>query len=82
MTIYQWLWFGLIYLLTGQVFSLVYVMTLVPKSQKEAEKKSSAPWLGLMGVGWPLYLALDLVLTLAGGLGAHSKTMLARFEKK
>jgi len=71
------LWFALVYLLTGQVFSLVYVLSF-----KRAEQRTAAPWLGLMGIGWPLYLILDLVLTLAGGLGAHSKTLLARFEKK
>ena len=76
MTFSQLLWFGLIYLLTGQVFSLVYVLSF-----KRDDKRGSAPWIGLMGIGWPLYLILDVVLTLAGGLGAHSKTLLARFEK-
>jgi len=76
MTIYQSLWFGLVYLLTGQVFSLVYVLSF-----KRAEQRTTAPWLGLMGIGWPLYIILDLVLTLAGGLGAHSKTLLSKFEK-
>lgn len=77
MTFYQWLWFGLIYLLIGQVFSLVYVLSLV--KAPDSEKKKSAPWLGLMGLGWPIYLLLDLVLTLATGLGSHSKFILARF---
>ena len=80
MTFHQCLWFGLLYLLTGQVFSLVYVLTLV-KRKPQDDKKSEAPWLGLMGVGWPLYLVVDIVVTLAGGLGAHSKFILSRFEK-
>lgn len=74
MTIPSWLWFGLIYLLAGQVFSLVYML------QFHNEKRSA--WLGLMGLFFPLYLIFDLLLTLAAGLGAHSKTLLARFEKE
>ncbi len=73
MTIYQWLWFGLIYLLAGQVFSLVYML------QFRSEKRTA--WLGLMGLLWPLYLIVDLVVTLAAGLGAHTPKLLARFEK-
>ena len=75
MTISHWL-LGLLYLLIGQIFSLVYVLSF-----KRTEQRTSAPWLGLMGLCWPLYILLDLVLTLAGGLGAHSKTLLAKFEK-
>lgn len=74
MTIFQWLWFGLIYLLAGQVFSLVYML------QFRSEKRTA--WLGLMGLGFPLYLVFDLVLTLAAGLGAHAPKLLARFEKE
>lgn len=74
MTIYQWLWFSLIYLLAGQVFSLVYSI------QFRNEKRTA--WLGLMGLFFPLYLLIDLVVTLASGLGAHVPTLLAKIDRK
>ena len=74
MTIYQCLWCGLIYLLAGQVFSLVYML------QFRSEKRTA--WLGLMGLFFPLYLIVDLVVTLAAGLGAHAPKLLARIEKE
>jgi len=74
MTITSMFWFGLIYLLAGQVFSLVYML------QFRSEKRTA--WLGLMGLFFPLYLIVDVVVTLAAGLGAHTPNLLARFEKK
>ena len=74
MTTFQYLWFGLIYLLAGQIFSLVYML------QFRSEKRTA--WLGLMGLAFPLYLVIDVIVTLAAGLGAHTPNLLARFEKK
>ena len=74
MTIYQWLWFTLAYLACGNVFALTYLL-------KFRDERRSA-WLGLMVLGWVVYLALDVVLTIAGGLGSFSKTLLMRFEKE
>jgi len=74
MTLHQWLWFALVDLLAGQVFSLVYMINF------RSEKRTA--WLGLMGLFFPLYLVIDLVVTLAAGLGAHAPKLLARFEKE
>jgi hypothetical protein len=73
MTLYQWLWFSLLYLLCGQVFSLVYLLTF--------ERERSKAWLGLMGLFFPVYLIIDLILTFASGLGAYSKTILSKFDR-
>lgn len=74
MTWYGWLFAALIYLLAGQVFSLVYLLNF------RNEKRTA--WLGLMGLFFPLYLILDFVVTVAGGLGAHVPKLLARIEGK
>lgn len=74
MTWYGWLFAALIYLLAGQVFSLVYLLNF------RSEKRTA--WLGLMGLFFPLYLVIDVVVTLAAGLGAHTPHLLAQFERK
>ena len=74
MTLTGWLFAALIYLLAGQVFSLVYLLNF------RNEKRSA--WLGLMGLFFPLYLVLDLIVTLASGFGAHVPRLLARIEGK
>lgn len=86
MTVYHWLWFGLIYLLAGQIFSLVYLLNFRDEQRRMQAQgkvvKDSSAWLGLMGLFFPLYLVVDLIVTLAGGLGAHVPALLARIERK
>lgn len=65
----QWIFAVLLYLLIGQVFSLVYTLNYRP--DKNA-------MLGLMGLFWPLILVLDLILHFAGMWGKSS----ALFAKK
>lgn len=50
-----------LYFLSGLIYTLIHVWVYRP-SEEEA-------LLGLMVLGWPLYLVLDLVLTLARGFG-------------
>ena len=70
-----WLWFAILYLLIGQIFSLVYLLSLKDDDRRRA-------WVGLLGLCWPAYLLFDLVLTVSEGMGAGTKVIMSRFEKR
>jgi len=73
MTIYQWALLIILYLLGGQLFSLTYLINYKPDER--------SAWLGLMGLAWPLFLVIDVILQIAGGFGLTSKIILQKIDK-
>lgn len=65
--LFLWLFAALGYLLCGLLYSLCYLMAYKPKEGATA--------LGLMVLGWPLYIVLELVLQLAFSFGSVAKTV-------
>lgn len=73
MTFFQWALLIVLYLLGGQLFSLSYLINYKPDER--------SAWLGLMGLVWPFFLVMDVVLQIAGGFGLTSKIILKKIDK-
>lgn len=63
--LFLWLAVVLAYLLCGLLYSLCYLMAYKPKEGTTA--------LGLMVLGWPIYIVLEIVLQIAFGFGTVAK---------
>jgi len=66
-------WFILIYLLTGIIFLLCYILVFRPES-KDAQ-------LGLVVLLWPVILFMDAVLAISSQMGVVVRTLSVRFKK-
>lgn len=64
---------ALAYLLIGQIYTISYQIAFPAERERV--------WLGFMGLFWPLYLILDVVMQIAYGFGHFSKLTYARAEK-
>ena len=68
-----YVWFLLIYLLTGILFLLCYILALRPQTREVQ--------LGLIALFWPLILLIDIVLALSTQFGAVGNKLAQRFRK-
>lgn len=70
MTFFQWTLLVLIYLLSGLLYSFIYIIIY--------EADETEVWLGIMATLWPLYIVLDILLTIAGGFGKSYRAIAHR----
>ena len=63
----------LIYCLTGAIFLLCYVLAMQPEKQQTI--------LGLIMLGWPLVIAIELTLALATQFGSVGVALSAKLKR-
>ena len=73
MNVYEIVGLGIIYLVGGQIFNLVYVLVFRPQPGK------GKVMLGLTGLFWPFLLVADLVMSIAYGWGQVTAKIWERF---
>ncbi len=69
----EYVWLGLIYLLSGIIFSLVYIINFRP---------DNPIWIGLLVLGWPLVLVFDVLITVAKGFGVTASKINDRYGNR
>ena len=70
MTFFQWTLSVLLYLLSGLMYSFIYIIIY--------DADETEVWLGIMATLWPLYIVLDILLTIAGGFGKSYRAIANR----
>lgn len=72
MTVFQWLLIGSLFLLSGNLYAVSYVLIFKPLPADAT--------LGIYILAWPLLVVLDVVLSIAQAFGKSTKVLYGKVK--